>query len=189
LSPEVSPTDSSQPFDTDVHRQIFFCLNLAACLAAGCLVSRGSFFGPTQHLAMPPGRHGFLGVLPSPGALRPPVRCPSDPCSSDPRKHEPACASYPASSPSVSIRLALRHFLRRLLRACRSPFAPCGISGYARTVHLHFPRGSAELHYIVRSWADSSRFLLNRCPAATIQPFGIHCLRQSAPRPACTARA
>ena len=85
------------------------------------------FLGPTQSLAAPPGRRGFLGVLPRPGASRRPVRCPSDPRSSNPRQLscpselESACASYPACSPGVSIRLARRHFLPDLPRPCRSP--------------------------------------------------------------------
>jgi len=122
------------------------------------------FLGPTQSLAAPPGRRGFLGVLPRPGASRRPVRCPSDPRSSNPRQLscpselESACASYPACSPGVSIRLARRHFLPDLPRPCRSPSPLAGfrLRSCGPTV---FPPSSLPAHfYMCRSSAGSSRF-------------------------------
>jgi hypothetical protein len=101
---------------------------------------------------MPPGRHGFLGVLPRPGASRLPVRCPSVPRSSNPRplrdSNQPALLTRLAS-PSVSIRLALRHFPHdSSVQVVR--LSPLRAAGCARTVHLYFPQGSSGSHYMSR---------------------------------------
>ncbi len=126
-------------------------LNLAACLAAGRSVSRGSFLGPAQHLAVPPGRRSFLGVLPKPSASRLLVRCPGVPRSSHPRRRLLTSGFYPRNSDqpalltrlpslSVSIRLARRHFRLDSSRACRSPSTLAGFQLRSRGPAV-FPPG------------------------------------------------
>ena len=105
--------------------------------------------GPTQNLAVPPGRRGFLGVLPRPGASRLPVRCPSDPRSSHPCPCEPesACASYPAHRPAY--RSAWR--VATSSSTCPVPVVrhpPLRASGCAGTVLRYFPQVHCRLIFI-----------------------------------------
>jgi len=75
-----------------------------------------------------------------------------------PSELESACASYPASSPCVSIRLARRHFLLDLPRTRRSFSTLAGfqLRSYGPTVS---PSSLLPAHfYMCRSSAGSSRF-------------------------------
>ena len=96
----------------------------------------------------------------------------------NPGERESACASYPAISPCVSIRLARRHFLPDLPRPCRSPSSLAGFRLRSCGPAV-FPPSSLPAHcYVCRSSAGSSRFLPNGHPAASIRLFGTHCLRR-----------
>ena len=141
--------------------------------------------GPTQSLAAPPGRRGFLGVLPRPSASRPLVRYPSDPRSSNPR----VSRFYPSYT-RISLRFLPGIFaLRidtpgasplppRLTRARRSPSTLAGFQLRSRGPAV-FPPSLLPAHfYMCRSSAGSSRFLPYSRPAASIRLFGTHCLRR-----------
>jgi hypothetical protein len=106
-----------------------------------------------------------------------------------PQRYKSACASYPAYSPCASIRWARRHFLLDLLRAGRisspplrasSDHPPLRASGYAHAVLTAFPSSLLPAHgfMMCRSSAGSSRFLPNRCPAASIRLFRTYYLRR-----------
>jgi hypothetical protein len=156
------------------------------CLPCGRLLGGLRVFLPVPRsiLRCHPGVMVSLAfsLNPAPHGLRFGVRAfPAVPISRSLRNWKPACASYPAlSSPSVSIRLARRHFPHDLsIRVVRLP--PLRASNCARTVRLHLPQGSAGTHYMIRSSADSSRFLPYGRPAASIRLFGTYCLRRVLP--------
>jgi hypothetical protein len=106
--------------------------------------------------SLDPAPHGFrFGIRAIPAVL---ARVVSFKLQVLPCRLEPACASYPAYSPCVSIRLARRHFLLDLPRTCRSLSTLAGFQLRSCGPSV-FPPSLLPAHfYVCRSSAGSSRF-------------------------------
>jgi len=94
-----------------------------------------------------------------------------------PDSNQPALLTR-RSSPSVSIRLARRHFLPDSSRTRRSPFPLAGFRlRFVRSFGISHRVLSAHV-YIHRSSTGSSRFLPASHPAASNRLFRTYCLRR-----------